>query len=112
MLTLKKDQIKRNRAYVEEAFRLIHGKTDVAHTMILNSDGNPIKTSMELNASIQYAGLFGILRDKVTIGLQKINPGDELLILRVRTTSSEIIMLPDGKITVLVIQKPLDRFNA
>ncbi|KAL9921905.1 dynein light chain roadblock-type 2-like [Glossina fuscipes] len=111
MLSFKRDQNKRTRSYVEEAFRLIQEKPDVVDTMILNNQGNPIKTSMEPNLSLQYAGLFEILRDKVTIGIQKIHPGDELLMLRVRTTSNEIILVPDGKITALVIQKAQDRFN-
>ncbi|XP_013098517.1 dynein light chain roadblock-type 2-like [Stomoxys calcitrans] len=107
----KKDKNKRTIAYVEEVFRQIQEKPDVTDIMILNSKGNPIKTTMEMSAAIQYAGLYEILRDKVTMGLQKIDPKDDITMLRVRTTTNETLIVPDGKITVVAIQKARDRYH-
>lgn len=65
---------------------------------------------MERATAIQYAGLYESLRDKATLGLQKIDPKDEITMLRVRTTSNETLIVPDGKITVLVVQKARDLY--
>ncbi|XP_075168385.1 dynein light chain roadblock-type 2-like [Haematobia irritans] len=106
----KKDKNKRTIAYVEEVFRQIQEKPDVSDIMILNMKGNPIKTTMEKSTAVQYAGLYEILRDKVTMGLQKIDPSDEITMLRVRTNTNETLIVPDGKITVVVIQKARDLY--
>ncbi|CAD7012315.1 unnamed protein product [Ceratitis capitata] len=44
-------------------------------------------------------------------GLQKIDPDDELLMLRVRTKANEVLITPDGKITVMVVQNAQDRIQ-
>lgn len=96
---------------MEEVFRLIQEKPDVSDILILNMKGNPIKTTMDMSEAVQYAGQYETLRDKVTMGLQKIDPKDDVTMLRVRTTSNETLIVPDGKITVMVIQKAQDRYH-
>lgn len=104
-------QSKRTRAYVDEVFRQIQEKPDVTDIMVLNNKGNPVKTTMDYSTGIQYAGLYEILRDKVVMGLQKIDPNDELTMLRLRTRRNETIIVPDGKITIVVTQNAQDRFQ-
>lgn len=104
-------QSKRTRAYVEEVFRQIQEKPDVTDIMILNKKGNPVKTTMDHSLGVQYAGLYEILRDKVVMGLQKIDRNDELTMLRLRTSQNETLIVPDGKITIVVTQKAQDRFQ-
>ena len=104
-------QSKRTRAYVEEVFRQIQEKPDVTDIMILNNKGNPVKTTMDHSLGVQYAGLYEILRDKVVMGLQKIDRNDELTMLRLRTIQNETLIVPDGKITIVVTQKAQDRFQ-
>ncbi|XP_073847772.1 dynein light chain roadblock-type 2-like [Musca autumnalis] len=106
----KRDPNKRTIAYVDEVYRLIEEKPDVTDIMILNNKGNPIKTTMERAEAIQFAGLYESLRDKATMGLQKIDPDDEITMLRIRTTNNETLIVPDGKITVVVIQKARDLY--
>lgn len=79
--------------------------------MILNDKGNPVMSTMENSLSIQSAGLYEILRDKVCMGLQKIDTRNELVMLRLRTTKNETLIVPDGKITVVVTQNAKDRFQ-
>ncbi|XP_037826991.1 dynein light chain roadblock-type 2-like [Lucilia sericata] len=107
----KKNQNKRTRAYVEEVFRQIEQKPDVTDIMILNNKGNPVKTTMESSLAIQYAGLYEILRDKVCMGLQKMDARNELIMLRLRTTKNETLIVPDGKITIVVTQNAKDGFQ-
>lgn len=96
---------------MEEAFRQIKEKPDVTDIMILNKKGYPVKATMEQPLAIQYAGLYEMLRDKATMGLQKIDPTDELIMLRLKTNQNEVLITPDGKITVVVMQKAQDRFK-
>ncbi|XP_014092113.1 dynein light chain roadblock-type 2 [Bactrocera oleae] len=104
-------QSKRTRSYVEEVFRLIEEKPDIVDIIILNKNGNPVKTTMEKQMAIEFVGLYEILKEKVQLGLQKIDPKDELLMLRVRTKANEVLITPDGKITVMVIQNAQDRIQ-
>ncbi|KNC24687.1 hypothetical protein FF38_11212 [Lucilia cuprina] len=108
----KKNQNKRTRAYVDEVFRQIEQKPDVTDIMILNNKGNPVKTTMENSLAIQYAGLYEILRDKVCMGLQKMDARNELIMLRLRTTKNETLIVPDGKITIVVTQNAKDGFQS
>ncbi|XP_012162869.1 dynein light chain roadblock-type 2 isoform X2 [Ceratitis capitata] len=103
--------VKRTRSYVEEVFRQIEQKPDIMDIIILNKNGNPIKTTMEKQIAIEFAGLYEILKEKVQLGLQKIDPDDELLMLRVRTKANEVLITPDGKITVMVVQNAQDRIQ-
>lgn len=96
---------------MDEVYRLIEEKPDVTDIIILNKSGNPIKTTMELNAAIQFAGLYEILKEKVQMGLQKMDPSDELIMLRVRTINNETLITPDEKITVLVVQNAEDKIQ-
>lgn len=65
---------------------------------------------MEKHTAIQYAGHYEILRDKVRTGIQKLDAGDELIMLRLRTSKNETLIVPDGKITAVVIQNAKDCF--
>lgn len=66
---------------------------------------------MEPQLAIENAGLYQILMQKAISCVQKIDPDDELIMLRVRTNSHETLVTPDGKITVLVTQVAQDRFH-
>lgn len=96
---------------MEEVFRQIQKQPDVTDILILNAKGNPIKTTMDSKLAIENAGLYQILLNKAVSSVQKTDPDDELIMLRVRTKSHETLITPDGKITVLVTQVPQDRFH-
>ncbi|XP_067628361.1 dynein light chain roadblock-type 1 [Eurosta solidaginis] len=111
MIQSSQQQSKRTRSYVEEVYRLIEQKPDIVDIIILNKRGNPVKSTMEQPSAIEFSGLYGILKDKVQSGLQKIDPDDELLMLRVRTKANEVLITPDEKITVMVVQNAKDRIQ-
>ncbi|XP_036334614.1 dynein light chain roadblock-type 2 [Rhagoletis pomonella] len=104
-------QVKRTRSYVEEVYRQIEEKPDILDIIILNKNGNPVKTTMEPQSAIEFSGLYEVLKEKVQSGLQKIDPDDKLLMLRVRTKANEVLITPDEKITVVVVQNAQDRIQ-
>ncbi|XP_017072780.1 dynein light chain roadblock-type 2 [Drosophila eugracilis] len=100
----------RTKSYVEEAFRLVSEKPGVEEVLIMNRSGVPVKTSMDRQDSLQYACLYDNLREKCQAFLTKIEPAQTLTFLRVRTKYHEVLITPDAKITVLVVQNAKDSF--
>ncbi|EDW01373.1 GH20486 [Drosophila grimshawi] len=90
--------------YVEEAFRHIQEKKNIRDIVVINELGHPVKSTMEFENSVKFAGLFQELRGRMERGMDKIDPTDELRMLRVRTKCHEILLVPDSKITVIVVQ--------
>ncbi|XP_016972176.1 uncharacterized protein LOC108039630 [Drosophila rhopaloa] len=97
--------------YVEKAFKEVKSRKNVRDVVILNDRGNPVKSTMDQDDAVQLAGLFQAIRGRLERGMSKIDPTDELLMLRVRTKTNEVILVPDSKITVLVVQNAHDNFE-
>ncbi|EDV36766.2 uncharacterized protein Dana_GF19782 [Drosophila ananassae] len=97
--------------YVEKAFDLIKERKNVRDIVILNDAGNPVKSTMDRDDAVQFSGLFQAIRGRLERGMAKIDPTDELLMLRVRTKTNEVLLVPDSKITVLVLQDAQDNFE-
>ncbi|KAH8279463.1 hypothetical protein KR026_010425, partial [Drosophila bipectinata] len=95
-------------SYVEKAFELIKERKNVRDIVILNDAGNPVKSTMDRDDAVQFSGLFQSIRGRLERGMAKIDPTDELLMLRVRTKTNEVLLVPDSKITVLVLQDAQD----
>ncbi|XP_037941628.1 dynein light chain roadblock-type 2-like [Teleopsis dalmanni] len=101
-------QEKRTISYVEKAFEEIMQKPFISEVIILNKNGNPIKTTMERNVAIRHAGLYETLRQRAEKIVKQFKTSDEIMMFHIRTKDHEVIICPDGKITVIVIQKPID----
>ncbi|XP_037954894.1 dynein light chain roadblock-type 2-like [Teleopsis dalmanni] len=105
------DPNKRTRRYVEEAYEQIMKRPDIVDVLILNKIGNPVKTTMEEEIAIQCAGLYELLRLRAHYIVHKLDQEDELLMVRLRTGGTEVIICPDGNITCIVVQRPVDRMQ-
>ncbi|XP_043645205.1 dynein light chain roadblock-type 1 [Drosophila teissieri] len=101
---------KRTKSYVEEVFRKVEAKPGVEDILIMNHSGVPVKTSMDRQDGLQYACLYDNLREKCQAFLSKMEPAQNLTQLRVRTKFHEVLITPDAKITVLVVQNAKDTF--
>ncbi|XP_033251251.1 dynein light chain roadblock-type 1-like [Drosophila miranda] len=99
---------KRTKSYIDEVYRLLEEKPGVEEILIMNRSGVPIKTSMERQDALQHACLYENFREKCQAFLSKMEPPQLLTMLRVRTRFHEVLLTPDGKITVLVVQNPKD----
>lgn len=89
---------------MEEAFQQIQKKNNIRDIVIVNELGHPVKSTMEFKSSVKFVGLFQELRGRIERGMEHIDPSDELLMLRVRTKTHEVLLVPDAKITVIVVQ--------
>ncbi|KAI8039761.1 dynein light chain roadblock-type 1 [Drosophila gunungcola] len=97
--------------YVEKAFEEVKLRKNVRDVVILNDTGHPVKSTMDQDEAVQFAGLFQAIRGRLERGMSKIDPTDELLMLRVRTKTNEVLLVPDSKITILVVQNAHDNFE-
>ncbi|XP_017022246.1 dynein light chain roadblock-type 1 [Drosophila kikkawai] len=102
---------KRTLRYVEEAFEQVKSRKNVRDVVILNDSGHPVKSTMHTEDAVHFSGLFQTIRGRLERGMAKIDPTDELLMLRVRTKTNEVLLVPDSKITVLVVQNAQDNFE-
>ncbi|XP_017049705.1 dynein light chain roadblock-type 1 [Drosophila ficusphila] len=97
--------------YVEKAFNLVKSKKNVRDVVILNESGHPVKSTMDLEEAVKFSGRFQEIRGKFERAMDKIDPSDELMMLRVRTRTNEVLLVPDSKITVLTVQNAHDNFE-
>ncbi|XP_039482655.1 dynein light chain roadblock-type 1 [Drosophila santomea] len=97
--------------YVQKAFEQVKSKKNVQDVVILNDSGHPVMSTMARNDAVQFSGPFQAIRGRLERGMSNIDPTDELLIMRVRTRTNEVLLVPDSKITIIVVQNARDYFE-
>ncbi|XP_063217024.1 dynein light chain roadblock-type 2 [Bacillus rossius redtenbacheri] len=93
---------------VEETMKRIQSHKGVFGTIVVNSEGIPIRTSLDNTASVQYAGLISQLADKARSVVRDLDPTNDLTFLRIRSKKNEIMVAPDKEFILIVIQNPTD----
>ena len=72
--------------------------------MVVNSDGIPIKTTLDNHLTTQYAGLINQLVDQAKAMFKEMDSANDLTFLRMRTKKHEILVAPDKEYLLIVIQ--------
>lgn len=93
---------------VEETLKRIQGQKGVQGIIIVNSEGIPIKTTLDNPSTVQYAGLIHQLVMKARSTVRDIDPQNDLTFLRVRSKKNEVMIAPDKDYILIVIQNPSD----
>uniref|UniRef100_A0A3Q1CBG6 Dynein light chain roadblock n=2 Tax=Pomacentridae TaxID=30863 RepID=A0A3Q1CBG6_AMPOC len=88
--------------------RRIQGQKGVQGIIIVNSEGIPVKTTLDNSSTVQYAGLIHQLVMKARSTVRDIDPQNDLTFLRVRSKKNEIMIAPDKDYFLIVIQNPSD----
>ncbi|XP_054721099.1 dynein light chain roadblock-type 1-like [Uloborus diversus] len=91
---------------VDETIKRIQSHKGVIGIIILNSDGIPIKTTMDNNTTIEYAGLMTNFVEKARRTVKDLDSSNELTFLRVRSKKNEILIAPDKEYFLIVVQNP------
>eukprot|EP00992_Anisonema_acinus_P005723 TRINITY_DN18758_c0_g1_i1.p2 TRINITY_DN18758_c0_g1~~TRINITY_DN18758_c0_g1_i1.p2 ORF type:complete len:104 (-),score=36.58 TRINITY_DN18758_c0_g1_i1:47-358(-) len=92
---------------IEDTFNRINSHKGVLGIIIVNSDGIPIKTTIEdANLSNQYAQLITSLAGKARHVVRDLDPTNDLTFLRIRSKKHEIMVAPDKDYILIVIQNP------
>uniref|UniRef100_A0A4W6BV52 Dynein light chain roadblock n=1 Tax=Lates calcarifer TaxID=8187 RepID=A0A4W6BV52_LATCA len=93
---------------LEETLKRIQSQKGVQGIIIVNSEGIPIKTTLDNSSTVQYAGLIHQLVMKARSTVRDIDPQNDLTFLRVRSKKNEIMIAPDKDYFLIVIQNPSD----
>ncbi|XP_028303372.1 dynein light chain roadblock-type 1 [Gouania willdenowi] len=95
-------------AEVEETLKRIQSQKGVQGIIIVNSEGIPIKSTLDNSSTVQYSALLHQLLMKARSTVRDIDPQNDLTFLRVRSKKNEIMIAPDKDYFLIVIQNPSD----
>ncbi|CAH1974887.1 unnamed protein product [Acanthoscelides obtectus] len=93
---------------VEETMKRIQSHKGVVGAIVVNSEGIPIKTTLDNTTTVQYAGLISSLADKARSVVRDLDPSNDLTFLRIRSKKHEIMVAPDREFILIVVQNPMD----
>ncbi|XP_051883912.1 dynein light chain roadblock-type 2-like [Pristis pectinata] len=97
---------------VEETLKRIQSHKGVIGTIVVNSEGIPIRTTLDNSTTVQYAGLYSInLHEKLGALSEDIDPQNDLTFLRVRSKKHEIMVAPDKEYLLIVIQNQVNKLR-
>ncbi|XP_066417693.1 LOW QUALITY PROTEIN: dynein light chain roadblock-type 1 [Molothrus aeneus] len=95
-------------AEVEETLKRIQSQKGVQGIIVVNSEGIPIKSTIDNATTIQYAGLMHSFIMKARSTVRDIDPQNDLTFLRIRSKKNEIMVAPDKDYFLIVIQNPTE----
>ncbi|XP_022345156.1 dynein light chain roadblock-type 2 isoform X2 [Crassostrea virginica] len=93
-------------AEVEETFKRIQAHKGVIGALVVNSEGIPIRSTLDNSTTVQYAGLISQLAAKARSTVRDIDPSNDLTFLRIRSKKHEIMVAPDKEYLLICIQSP------
>lgn len=82
--------------------------TDFFSIIVVNTEGIPIKSTMDNPTTTQYANLMHNFILKARSTVREIDPQNDLTFLRIRSKKNEIMVAPDKDYFLIVIQNPTE----
>ncbi|ELT98680.1 hypothetical protein CAPTEDRAFT_219151 [Capitella teleta] len=89
---------------VEDTIKRLNLHKGVIGTIVVNTEGIPIRTTMDNSTTVQYCGSLHRLLMLARHTIRDIDPQNELTFLRVRSRKHEIMIAPDKEYFLVVIQ--------
>ncbi|KAL3677775.1 hypothetical protein R1sor_020731 [Riccia sorocarpa] len=90
---------------VEETFKRIGSHRGIVGMLIANEDGIPLKSTLDPQLTSKYAAFLTPLAHRAKIITKSHDSKDELILLRIRTRTNEIIILSDCGFYLIIAQK-------
>ncbi|GKT34317.1 Dynein light chain roadblock-type 1/2 like protein [Aduncisulcus paluster] len=92
---------------IDEIIKRITSHRGVKGAIVMNSEGIPIRTTLEKDLATHYAALISHLTHEGCKLVNSTSGGkDDLKFLRIRNNKHEIMVAPEGKYVLVVIQEP------
>lgn len=91
---------------MDEKFQELASTKTVRGVLILNSDGAPIKTSLEPKATDSYASMLHEIVGLARKLFLENDPNNDLTFVRFRLKKHEIMVAPDKQYYLVVIHHP------
>merc|ERR1712044_53183 len=95
-----------NMAEVEETMKRIQSHKGVVGIIVANTEGIPIRTTLDNATTVQYCGLLNRVADNARRCVRDIDPTNDLTFIRIRSRKHEIMIAPEKDYTMAVIQNP------
>lgn len=95
---------------IEELIKQVTSHTGVQGFIIVNNEGIPIRHSFADSSrllAIQYSALLQNLAQKAKAAIHELEPTNDLVFLRLRSKKHEILVAPESKYLLIVIQSPV-----
>ncbi|VDN09420.1 unnamed protein product [Dibothriocephalus latus] len=73
----------------------IQNHKNVQGLVLINAEGNPVRSNMDNSTSLQYTRHTEELRAITQHVIRDLDPEDDLIVLRIRTRLNEIMVLPE-----------------
>lgn len=91
---------------VDDMIKRIQSSKGVQGLIIIDSDGIPIRTSLDNETTLHYAALISQLIIHAKRVVRELDSSQELEQLRLRSHKHEIIVAPESKYIMIVVQVP------
>lgn len=91
---------------VEESLKRIQQLKGVVGTIIINSEGIPVKTTLDDDTTRHYAGLMHELTSKAKSTIKSLDSTNDLTFVRMRTKKHDIMASQEKGYVLIVVQTP------
>ncbi|KAG8515188.1 Dynein light chain roadblock-type 1 [Galemys pyrenaicus] len=95
-------------AEVEETLKRLQSQKGVQGIIVVNTEGIPVKSTMDSPTTTQYASLMHSFILKARGTEREIDPQNDLIFLRIHSKKNEIMVTPDKDYFLIVIQNPTE----
>lgn len=93
---------------VEEIINRLSSNKGVKGVLVMNADGNPIRSNFSQEETEKYSSLVSQLSFKATGVVRALDESDDLVFFRIRTKRHEILVAPEKDYVLLVVQDPTE----
>ncbi|KAH9507778.1 Dynein light chain roadblock-type 2 [Bulinus truncatus] len=90
---------------VEETLKRIQSHKGVTGIMVVNSEGIPIKTTLDNSTTVQYASLLHSLTAKARSVVRDLDAQNDIRFMRIHTRKNEIMCALDNNYLLIVVQQ-------
>ncbi|KAM8867692.1 dynein light chain roadblock-type 1-like [Synchiropus splendidus] len=91
-------------AELEETLERLSNQKGVQGIIIVNTEGVPIRSTLDNATTVKYAGLIHQLIRKARSTVRELDSQNDLNFLRVRSRKNEIMIASDKEYFMIVIQ--------
>ncbi|KAI9497849.1 hypothetical protein BDB00DRAFT_802181 [Zychaea mexicana] len=91
---------------IDETLKRLSSRRGVKAVVILNSEGQAIRSTLDDELTKQYGQLISTLVQQARTTVATLDEQNDLTFLRVRTKKHEIMIAPDHEYLLIVVQNP------
>ncbi|KAI9323340.1 hypothetical protein BX666DRAFT_1848065 [Dichotomocladium elegans] len=93
-------------AEVDETLKRLSSRKGVKAVVILNSEGQAIRSTLDEAMTKQYGQLISTLVQQARTTVTTLDDQNDITFMRVRTKKHEIMIAPDRDYLLIVVQNP------